>query len=234
MPGFDSNPGQILGSSIEAGEIATGAVTTAKIADNAVTGAKIAMGSDAQGDVLFFNGTDYDRLGAGTSGQFLKTQGAGANPTWASVPTGAMTLIGEIDFDITNTGAKHDLGTVSVSAANFGADDVVYVVFWASAEGAVLSNMEFTVAGKTMNNVDLGSAFVAGKAWCTQNQTTNTVMFSYAEARDAGGTNDAGQAQRYTGLSANWITGTFDVKVRGDINTGTGKGQLKVYKLTGA
>ena len=52
--------------------------------DNSVTGAKIAMGSDAQGDVLYYGGTDYERLGAGTSGNYLKTQGAGANPAWAS------------------------------------------------------------------------------------------------------------------------------------------------------
>jgi len=30
-------------------------------------------------------------LAAGTSGQFLKTQGAAANPTWADVPAGAPT-----------------------------------------------------------------------------------------------------------------------------------------------
>jgi hypothetical protein len=36
----------------------------------------------AQGDVLYYNGTSWVRLGAGTSGQFLKTNGAGANPSW--------------------------------------------------------------------------------------------------------------------------------------------------------
>ena len=59
-------------------------ITSAKIVGNAVTGAKIAMGSDAQGDVLFYGGTDYERLAAGTSGQFLKTQGAGADPIWGT------------------------------------------------------------------------------------------------------------------------------------------------------
>ena len=53
------------------------------IEDNSVTGAKIALGSDAQGDVMYYNGSDWARLAAGTSGHFLKTQGTGANPAWA-------------------------------------------------------------------------------------------------------------------------------------------------------
>lgn len=36
----------------------------------------------AQGDILYFNGTNLVKLAAGTSGQFLKTAGSGANPSW--------------------------------------------------------------------------------------------------------------------------------------------------------
>ena len=43
------------------------------------------VGSAAQGDILYRGATTWTRLGAGTSGQYLKTQGAGANPVWASV-----------------------------------------------------------------------------------------------------------------------------------------------------
>jgi len=39
----------------------------------------------AQGDVLYYNGTSWVRLGAGTSGQYLKTNGTGANPSWSTV-----------------------------------------------------------------------------------------------------------------------------------------------------
>ena len=37
-----------------------------------------------QGDITYHNGTNNVRLAAGTSGYFLKTQGAGANPVWAA------------------------------------------------------------------------------------------------------------------------------------------------------
>ena len=59
-----------------------------------------------QGDVLYHNGTDNVRLGAGTSGQFLKTQGAGANPVWADGPgvvllsSGSASAVATVDVAI--------------------------------------------------------------------------------------------------------------------------------------
>lgn len=48
----------------------------------------LTIASRAQGDIYYDNGTNPTRLAAGTSGQFLKTQGAGANPVWAAVVDG--------------------------------------------------------------------------------------------------------------------------------------------------
>jgi len=84
-------------------------ITTAEIADNAVTGVKIALGSDAQGDVMFYNGTDWARLAAGTSGQALKTQGAGANPLWGGVLAAATTGSYAGDGTTTNKVIAHSL-----------------------------------------------------------------------------------------------------------------------------
>lgn len=46
--------------------------------------ADLAGASWAQGDIIYFNGTNLVRLPAGTNGQLLKTQGTGANPTWVT------------------------------------------------------------------------------------------------------------------------------------------------------
>jgi hypothetical protein len=73
---------------ITAQKLASGSVGTSQLANNQVTGDKIALGSDAQGDVMYYNGTDWVRLGFGTSGHFLKTQGTGANPLWAAASSG--------------------------------------------------------------------------------------------------------------------------------------------------
>jgi Repeat of unknown function (DUF5907) len=46
------------------------------------------VGSAAQGDILYRGASTWTRLGAGTSGQFLKTQGTSANPIWATLAGG--------------------------------------------------------------------------------------------------------------------------------------------------
>ena len=43
------------------------------------------VGSAAQGDILYRDASTWTRLAAGTNGHYLKTQGTGANPTWAAV-----------------------------------------------------------------------------------------------------------------------------------------------------
>lgn len=48
--------------------------------------AKMTIASIAQGDIFYRGASVVERLAAGTSGNYLKTQGAGANPVWA-VPT---------------------------------------------------------------------------------------------------------------------------------------------------
>ena len=62
-------------------------IVKAKILDNNVTLAKLDDGT--QGDVLYYGASGAPaRLGFGTSGYFLKTQGTSANPVWAEVATG--------------------------------------------------------------------------------------------------------------------------------------------------
>ena len=50
-------------------------------AANSINGTHIAIGSDAIGDILYYNGTDYVILAAGTDGYHLRAKGAAA-PVW--------------------------------------------------------------------------------------------------------------------------------------------------------
>ena len=70
-------------NSVTTSKLGADAVTTVKIQDNAVTLAKMSDGT--QGGVIHYGAAGAPvELAAGTDGYFLKTQGAGANPVWAS------------------------------------------------------------------------------------------------------------------------------------------------------
>lgn len=67
------------------------------------------IGSAAQGDILYRAASAWARLGAGTSGQFLQTQGAGANPQWASA--GGLQLL--------NSGTVSNAATLDIVLTSF-------------------------------------------------------------------------------------------------------------------
>ena len=64
--------------------IAPGVIVAQDIATNAVNGTHLAMGSDAAGDTLYYDGTDYVRLAKGTAGQVLTMNGGATAPEWAA------------------------------------------------------------------------------------------------------------------------------------------------------
>lgn len=70
------------GNGSVAATIANNAVTTAKIANNAVDGTKIAIASQATGSIMYYDGTDWIHLAAGTAGQVLTMNGGGTAPSW--------------------------------------------------------------------------------------------------------------------------------------------------------
>lgn len=64
----------------------TGSVVDADISSSAaIATSKIAFGTTNQGDLFVDKGSGITRLTPGTNGQYLQTQGAGANPQWATV-----------------------------------------------------------------------------------------------------------------------------------------------------
>jgi hypothetical protein len=74
-----------LGETLVLPTIADGVVTAAKMATNSVDGTKIAMGSDAQGDILYHGATDYARLAKGTASQQLRMNSGATAPEWATI-----------------------------------------------------------------------------------------------------------------------------------------------------
>jgi hypothetical protein len=80
---FDSTAPAALGVSATAGV----SITAARVdhVHARPTLDQLDIASATYGDILYRDSTSWARLPAGTSGNYLKTQGAGAAPTWATV-----------------------------------------------------------------------------------------------------------------------------------------------------
>ena len=58
--------------------------------------AVLTIPNQTQGDVLYFNGSTWTRLGAGTTGQVLTTLGGGADPIWRNLASGGAPTTGSM------------------------------------------------------------------------------------------------------------------------------------------
>ena len=93
------------------------------VADNSITGAKLSMGGDSAGDVLYYNGTDYQKLGIGTAGQHLATNSGATAPEWATpTVTAAPGTSGNV---LTSNGTAW---TSATPATPQSANEIVYVL----------------------------------------------------------------------------------------------------------
>lgn len=110
----------------------------------------------AQGDVFYYNGTNIAKLAAGTSGHFLKTQGAGANPVWAaSSTTIADATYG--DIVVTASGATWTVGNLAITTGKIAASAVTLAkIANASANSKLLGSGD-AGSGAAYAEITLGS-----------------------------------------------------------------------------
>lgn len=179
----------------------TGAFTTLKV------------GTTNQGDILYDNGTSLIRLTPGTSGQFLKTQGAAANPVW-----GTISVLSNVLFQYSgNTRGNEYVGTslnpnggtsnyrfVQTSSGSYvtffdskfvklagNATVTVYCYIWCRTTGfGSIANVRFTI-GSATGNVS-GTTEQLTPEWKSftidvSALTTGTVYDITGEIRDIGG-----------------------------------------------
>ncbi|WP_448953083.1 hypothetical protein [Labrys neptuniae] len=81
----------------------------------------------AQGDIIYYNGSSLVKLPAGTSGWFLRTNGAAANPSWVAVPGGG---------DLLSTNNLSDLTNKPQALTNLGGTATGTSVFTAASTAA--------------------------------------------------------------------------------------------------
>ena len=105
---------RVLGSA-STGLIGEVQIATAMIADNAVDGAKIALASQAAGDIMYYNGTDWIRLAKGTADQVLTMNDGATAPGWEAASAGAALSGSTNNTVVTVTGANAMIGEANLT-----------------------------------------------------------------------------------------------------------------------
>lgn len=114
------------------------------------------IASTAQGDIYYNNGSAIARLAPGTSGQFLKTLGANANPAWGSVVAGLVQVVTAVDTSATSaSGTSWSATTTSVNITPTSASNKIFVIVNSILDSAASSQQ----SGATIfrDSTNLGS-----------------------------------------------------------------------------
>ncbi|HVX58002.1 MAG TPA: hypothetical protein VHA37_09865, partial [Candidatus Saccharimonadales bacterium] len=168
--GFDPN-GNVIAATPSGGGVPISAAmqpvveaSTLSIARQTLAGNKtlddIATADWQQGDVMYYNGTDLVRLGAGTNSQVLTTAGTGANPSWGNPPTVIGTVRNLTVLQQTSTTATVTADEIMCKSALGGTSRVI-------AGLSVVLNIATTGAngmdtGSPIANSDLALYAIAG------------------------------------------------------------------------
>jgi hypothetical protein len=136
------------------------------------------VGSAAQGDILYRGASTWARLGSGISGQFLQTQGAAANPIWATLAGGG---------NVSNSGtpangqlaqwidATHIQG---IAASSLGFAPLASPIFTGDPQAptAALADNDTSLATTAFVKLHLLRGHIGGLALANDGTTPNTVL----------------------------------------------------------
>lgn len=132
------------------------------------------IGSAAQGDILYRGSSGWARLPAGTSGYFLKTLGAGANPAWDSAGGGG----GAMTYVATSTVAGSDATSVTFSSLDLGTDIEYYIQVVLKNPSAATRTYSLFFNGDTTATNYQRQALNGGGSSATAGNSNDGILFS--------------------------------------------------------
>jgi hypothetical protein len=128
--------------------------------------------SEVQGSTLYYNGSNWVQLSPGTAGQFLKTNGAAANPQWNAI---GIRSSGTGAFDVTlanteNLSAGRTL-TLKLNNANRIIDIADNIALAGSLTTVGANSLSFTTTGATSLTLPTSGTLI--------NSTDSTLQLAY-------------------------------------------------------
>ena len=142
-------------------------ISAGGLPDNIIDGGNIALGSDAQGDTMYYNGTDYIRLAKGSASHVLTMNSGATAPEWAAAAAGGKILqyVYEVDDTAVTTsgGTEAELLDLSITPAH--ADNKILILASVFGQTAPSSN-----------------AYATG--YIRRGDVTGTILFRYGDGHN--------------------------------------------------
>lgn len=152
----------------------------------------VTITTGAQGDILYRNATEWVNLPAGTNGQFLKTGGAGANPSW-------------------------DDATVSVDAFGIANTSGVYT-YYSSFQAAITAASAGETVEMFADITETTDTTVTLKAGVKINGNGHTYTLDFASATDALTINTPNAIYWLNSINVNRVNSTSGTALRASAN----------------
>ncbi len=195
-------------------------VTRALYVDSSVPPYITAPSSPAQGDILYYSGSAWAKLAAGTSGQYLQTQGASANPQWAAVTgTGGLLKASGSGYALDNGSTGR--GTVGEKAVSLEYSSS------GSTYGATGSNA--TVSGGLNNTASGTNSTVSGGSENTASETDSTVSGGYSNTASGNKSTVSGGAQNTASGTHSTVNGGLNNTASGNYSTAGGSNGISSH-----
>lgn len=170
-----SNAGVLtLGTGVvTTGNILNGTIGVLDLASNAVDGTKLSLASESTGDLMYFDGTDWARLAAGSAGQILAV--SGGVPSWmatSSIATTLANISGVLSVAKGGTGTSTTplAGRLLIGNASGGYD------FIATSSLGINSGVWGSITGTLSNQSDLQNALSARLSLGDWHATTTSAL----------------------------------------------------------
>jgi hypothetical protein len=116
------------------GNLPTNATYFEQMSQAGTNGTDLTSTLTTQGDLLYRDGSGLVRLGAGTNGQYLQTNGAGANPAWGTVNSGLVQTV----VQSYRTGFTQSVTATTFTALNNGSTDLQIQITPTSASNKII------------------------------------------------------------------------------------------------
>jgi len=158
------------------------------------------VGSAAHGDLLVRGASGWVRLAAGTSGQYLQTQGAGANPQWAAASGGGgsaalpRSYLAGLTLSNNSSDATNDIDIASGACRD--STDAVDIVLsgvtkrldagWAAGEGGGMRNSGASIADGAYHIYAVAKAGGADADIYAHTSTTIATVMTALQAETGG------------------------------------------------